>query len=162
MFDEVEQRLQREAFYMQVEFTLSQLDPLSEHGVVVVDLVCQFADIGISFFSYRLVLVIGRESFYLMEHSVDKRRDLIDESGFSPLFQISSFVIGQMKSRDLLFFYDFLMQVILRLNNLSIVFLPLFQRFEEIAELFVHILFFSSVPKQQRQNSCDNNKQYDE
>ena len=58
---------------MQAEFSLSELDPVGQHVVVVIDLVGELTDVvhrlgGI--LSLRLVQVV-----HLVDDTVDKRRD---------------------------------------------------------------------------------------
>ena len=71
---------------MQAEVSLTQLYPVGEHLVVVVDLVSQLADIvhrlltPYSFFPFLLLS-------YFMYDPVDKGRDAVDERDLRPLFE---------------------------------------------------------------------------
>ena len=71
---------------MQAEISLTQLYPVGEHLVVVVDLVSQLADIvhrlltPYSFFPFLLLS-------YFMYDPVDKGRDAVDERDLRPLFE---------------------------------------------------------------------------
>ena len=74
---QVEKRLQREALDMQAEISLTQLYPVGEHLVVVVDLVGQFTD----------VIPLGAVMFNSINDAVDEGRDAVDERDLRPLFE---------------------------------------------------------------------------
>ena len=83
---QVEERLEREALDMQAEISLTQLYPVGEHLVVVVDLVSQLTDIVhrlLTPYSFSPSLLLS----YFMYDAVDEGRDAVDERDFRPLFE---------------------------------------------------------------------------
>ena len=69
---------------MQAEFTLTQLDPVSKHLVIVDNLIGQFTDVS-------HIAAMGR--LHLVENAVDKRCDRIDERHLGPLLEVSPLAV---------------------------------------------------------------------
>ena len=82
--DDIKQLLQRETLNLQTQFTLTQLDPIGQHIVIGIDLICQFLDIG----DIGLTRMTG-----LIEDTVYKGCNGINQRHLCPLFQISSLTI---------------------------------------------------------------------
>ena len=82
--DDIKQLLQRKTLYLQTEFSLTQLDPIGQHIVIGIDLICQFLDIGDIGFTRMTGLI---------EDTVYKGCNGINQRYLRPLFQIPSFAI---------------------------------------------------------------------
>ena len=73
---DVEEGLQREALYAQAELSLTQLNPVGEHVVALVDFVGQLANI---FYALVARLRGFAQPFGFVDDAVDERRDIVDE-----------------------------------------------------------------------------------
>ena len=81
--EDVEESLQREALDMQAEVSLTQLNPVSEHIVIGIDLVGEFTHVVEPFLPALTLQTAG-----LVDDAVDKRCDAVDERDLRPLFQV--------------------------------------------------------------------------
>ena len=91
MRHQVKEGLQGETLYFEVQFTLAQLNPLCKDIVVIVDFVCQFADICETLLSVGSIEIVQTTDF--MNDTVDERRNTIDERNFGTLLQMTSFIV---------------------------------------------------------------------
>ena len=78
---------------MQAEVALTQLDPIGEHLVIVVDLVGEFADIFQPFLATLPLQTTG-----LVDDTIDEGGDAADERYLRPLFKIQSLSILHTQS----------------------------------------------------------------
>ena len=74
---------------MQIELSLSHLNPLCQHIIIIVDLIRQFSNIFVTLRSPSFRLVFHGELIYFVDHPIDKWRDTRHERDSCPLFQVS-------------------------------------------------------------------------
>ena len=93
MRHQVEERLQGETLNLEIQFTLTELYPLSKNIIVIVDLVCKFTDIGETLLLAGSIEIVQTTDF--VNDSIDKWRNTIDEGNLSTLLQMTTLVIFQ-------------------------------------------------------------------
>ena len=86
--DDVEELLKGERLYVQCEFALFQLYPACEEIVLCIDVLQEFVDVLLPVAALHVSLCALREALYLVQETVDERRDGIDDVHLRPLLDI--------------------------------------------------------------------------
>ena len=139
---------------METEFTLSQLYPLREDGIVLDDMVGEFRHILVSLLSCRRILVMGIEPMYLMQHTVDERSDVVDKRYLCPLLEVEALVVLFMKCAHGFPFHDFLILFIELFHIRLIVALPLGKGQKEVIERIILRPLPPHVGEEEHQSHC--------
>ena len=92
---DVEEFLDRETLYLQLEFALAELNPLGQRLVVVVDGIGNLLDIGESLCpdGFRFTALLEFADF--VNHAVDEGRDGVDEEYLGTVLQVAPLVLLQ-------------------------------------------------------------------
>ena len=82
--DDIEELLQLEAFYLQAQLSLSQLYPMCQHVILLINLVCQLTYILQALATSRTLVVVRSillflKRFHLVDYAVNERHDGIDQ-----------------------------------------------------------------------------------
>ena len=83
--------MQSETLDLEVQLTLTQLYPLCEDIIIIVDLVGELTDIGKTLLF--AVVVEGIQTADLMEDAVNEGRDAIDERELGALLQMAALIV---------------------------------------------------------------------
>ena len=125
MCDDIKEFLQRKTFDMQPQVTLTELNPLGEHGIILIDFLGKFSNVCVSFLSELLILGMIRQSVDFVQHPVNQWCDTIDKGHLCPLLQIDSLAVLHPSLRDLLLLKRLLILLIQQLVSLFVLPLPL-------------------------------------
>ena len=92
---------------MQTQFALAQLYPIRKHIVIIINLIYQLANIGQTLFALIIV-----ETANLVQHTVDKRRDVTDKRYLGSLFKITALIILYLQQLGCKFLALLLVEII--------------------------------------------------
>ena len=92
---DIEKFLKGETLYLQLEFSLTQLNPLGECLVVFVDGIGNLLDVGESLCpdGFRFTALLEFADF--VNHAVDEGRDGVDEEYLGTVLQVAPLVLLQ-------------------------------------------------------------------
>ena len=92
---------------MQAEVALTQLDPVGEHLVIVIDLIGKLADIFEPFLATLPLQTVG-----FVDDTVDEGRDAADERNLRPLFEVQTLSVLHTQALHSQFLTPLLKQIV--------------------------------------------------